>query len=338
MNGGIAQSAQVTVSVIIPTHNRPGFLAGAIASVLRQTFTDYEIIVVDDGSTDNTREVVEGIGSPKVRYVHQKNAGVGAARNNGITLARGRYIAFVDDDDEILPDTLASGVEILEKHPEYAMTYGELGFIDPRGNPARGYATIGVKSGYLFREFVLRSINPPILTWLVRRSVFEEIGGFDSRFVKSEDYDMILRITGRYRLYGIPRVLGLTRVHDDDGQRSNLGTKESVVLHGHAHTDSLDAFFAANPGHDRALVRRRALSLWHNYAAFHLMKIGEVEEARKFARKAIGETPWRPRLWVKLLLLALGTGGQDSAYFRLRRLVKKIVGPKLSVKLHRLFD
>ena len=198
----------VTVSVIVPTHNRPGFLVGAIASVLRQTFTDYEIIVVDDGSTDDTREVVERIASPKVRYVYQENAGVGAARNRGIALARGRYIAFVDDDDEILPDTLAAGVEILEKHPEYAMTYGELGFIDPRGNPAKGYATIGVKTGYLFKDFVLRSINPPILTWLVRRSVFEEIGGFDSRFVKSEDYDMILRITGGYKLYGIPASSG----------------------------------------------------------------------------------------------------------------------------------
>ena len=93
-------------SVIIPTYNRADFLPRAIQSILKQTFRDFELIIVDDGSTDNTEEVVGGISNARVRYFYQQNRGVSAARNFGATLSKGQYTTFLDSDDEVLPEWL----------------------------------------------------------------------------------------------------------------------------------------------------------------------------------------------------------------------------------------
>lgn len=112
------------VSVILPTFNRSGYLRQAIESVLAQTYPDFEIIVVDDGSTDDTRAVVAGFGDARIRYEYQANAGRSAARNRGLALARGEYIAFLDDDDLFLPDKLAVQVGFLDAHPEIGLAAG----------------------------------------------------------------------------------------------------------------------------------------------------------------------------------------------------------------------
>ncbi|MCK4819314.1 glycosyltransferase family 2 protein, partial [bacterium] len=105
------------VSVIIPTCNRAEYITQAIDSVLAQTYTDYEIIVVDDGSTDNTKEVMEPY-MDRIRYIYQENAGVSAARNTGIKAAKGDWVAFLDSDDEWLPGKLAVQIRAVERHPQ----------------------------------------------------------------------------------------------------------------------------------------------------------------------------------------------------------------------------
>jgi glycosyltransferase involved in cell wall biosynthesis len=121
------------VSIIIPTYNYGRYLSKAVKSCLDQTYRNLEIIVVDDGSTDDTRKIVEGLDSRLV-YVHQENQGVSAARNNGLGRARGAFIAFLDADDYLLPDSVAARVEVLLKHPDIGIVFTDTASCDPSGN------------------------------------------------------------------------------------------------------------------------------------------------------------------------------------------------------------
>src|SRR4249920_3578062 len=126
-------SSEPAVSIVLPAYNRASFLPAAIASIRDQQFTDWELIVVDDGSTDNTRETVAGAaasGAQQVRYFHQANAGPAAARNAGIDQARGRYVAFYDSDDLWLPHHLAACVSALESMPDVGWAYGACRMVD----------------------------------------------------------------------------------------------------------------------------------------------------------------------------------------------------------------
>jgi len=117
------------ISVVIPTYNRAAYLGRALQSVFAQTFKDFEVIVVDDGSTDNTADIVNAW-KDKIHYFYQKNQGRAVARNKGIELAKGKYIAWLDSDDEWYPDRLARQVPVMEKNADTGMTLGHIDFID----------------------------------------------------------------------------------------------------------------------------------------------------------------------------------------------------------------
>lgn len=121
------------VSIIIPTYNYGRYLAKAVGSCLDQSYRDIEVIVIDDGSTDDTRSVVEGI-DDRLVYVYQENRGVSAARNKGLALASGAFIAFLDSDDYLLPDSVAVRVEVLRKHPEVGVVFTDTDSCDASGN------------------------------------------------------------------------------------------------------------------------------------------------------------------------------------------------------------
>ena len=138
-----------TVSVVIPTYNRALMVKEAIQSVLDQTYSDFEIIVVDDGSTDDTREVVTAF-ADKVRYVFQENSGRSNARNRAIHMARGRYIAFLDSDDLYMPHKLDMQVACMEKVPEFGMVYSTAVCIDEQGNDLTRIYKAN-ESGWIYR-------------------------------------------------------------------------------------------------------------------------------------------------------------------------------------------
>ncbi|TLN28536.1 glycosyltransferase family 2 protein, partial [bacterium] len=114
----LRQNPMPRVSVIIPSYNRADMVMDAVNSVLRQTFADWELIVVDDGSQDNTREVIAAVRDERVRYIYQDNQGLPGARNSGIRAARGEYVAFLDSDDVFLPHKLAVQVTAMDARPE----------------------------------------------------------------------------------------------------------------------------------------------------------------------------------------------------------------------------
>ncbi len=185
------------VSIIIPCYQQAHFLPDAISSILRQTYSDIEIVVVDDGSTDRTREVA--ISHPAVRYVTQSNAGVSDARNTGFGMSRGEYVVFLDADDRLLADAIEIGTRSLSEHPSCALTFGTFFMIDAEGNRRNpSFPLTSLTYGYkeLLQENVIG--NPGVA--LYRRWAISAVGGFDLVNGPAGDYDLYLRIARLFPL------------------------------------------------------------------------------------------------------------------------------------------
>lgn len=198
------------VSVIIPTYNRARFVGEAIDSVLAQTYKDYEIIVVDDGSTDNTQEVLKHYGH-KIRYFRQENKGISAARNLALEKARGEYIAFLDDDDLWLPEKLEKQIDVLERNPDLAFVASETHVINGKGEIIdrfkRGKGDVETFENLRQQYFV------PMLTTVVRRKCLDSVGGFNPSLPICQDHDLWLRLAKIYKFRYIDVPLAKYRMH-----------------------------------------------------------------------------------------------------------------------------
>lgn len=183
------------VSVIITTYNRAGFVLEAVNSVIYQRYVKpLELIVVDDGSTDDTREILSSIGS--VKYIKQDNFGVSCARNRGIKSSRGEWIAFLDSDDLWLPEKLFRHWDFINKNPGILVSQSdELWIRDGvRLNPRKYHEK---PEGYCFEKLLKRCLISPSAV-MIHRSVFDVVGTFDERVPACEDYDLWLRIGYRF--------------------------------------------------------------------------------------------------------------------------------------------
>ena len=191
----MAFDAAPRVSVIIPTYNRAGLLRAAIDSVLAQTFSDLELLVVDDGSTDDTQAMMRDFNDPRILYIRQENKGRSAARNVALARARGAYIAFLDSDDTYLPEKLALQVRYMDAHPDTGMVYTSAHCVDTAGKPlARDY--IASVSGHIYRDIAFfRPVTITLPTVMVRRALLERTGGFDEAMHRFEDTDMWRRLS-----------------------------------------------------------------------------------------------------------------------------------------------
>lgn len=211
-----------SVSVIIPTFNRSRWLIRALRSVLKQTFRDYEVIVVDDGSSDDTYQALASY-MPMIRYVRQQvNRGVSAARNSGIRRAAAPWIAFLDSDDYWLEDKLSVQMEFLERNPgTLACQTEEIWIRDGRRvNPRRKHRK---PSGDIFAQSLKLCLVSPSSV-VLKSSLLDEIGLFDESLPVAEDYDLWLRISCRYPVYLIDKALVIKEGgHDDQLSRGFIG-------------------------------------------------------------------------------------------------------------------
>ena len=201
------------VSVIIPTYNRGWIVKEAIDSVLEQDFNDYELIVVDDGSDDNTPAILKAYGN-KIMVLHQPNKGVSAARNRGIAAASGRLIAFLDSDDLWLPGKLSAQVKFFKGHPEAVINQTQEQWIrnGVRVNPKKRHHKF---SGMIFeRSLALCLVSPSAV--MIKKSLFSTVGIFDEHLPACEDYDLWLRISCRYPVHLIETALIIKRGGHDD--------------------------------------------------------------------------------------------------------------------------
>jgi len=185
-----------SVTVIIPTYNRSGILKIAVESVLNQTWQDFELIVVDDGSTDDTAEMIAVHYSKRVRYIQQENRGPAAARNTGIDAASHGLIAFLDSDDRFDKKKLAIQVAAMHQAPEFLVSHTqEIWF--RRGMFLNQKKKHRKENGYIF-ERCLELCAVGMSTIMVRKKLFDEVGTFDERLPCCEDYDLWLRASVRH--------------------------------------------------------------------------------------------------------------------------------------------
>jgi GT2 family glycosyltransferase len=211
------------VSVIIPAYNHGRFIEEALESALTQTYRDLEVIVVDDGSTDDTRERVARFGN-RLGYVYQANAGSAAARNLGIRRSRGAYVAFLDADDIWLPGKVERCVEALEQDPRAGVAYHWWSFIDEAGRPLPRMFSPAYEGDVLAPLLLGWFVGPPMA--VVRRSCLEQVGLFDESLRQAEDYDLFLRLAlAGYRYVSVPEMLVRCRWHS-----ANVRTNSAEML------------------------------------------------------------------------------------------------------------
>ncbi len=277
-----------TVSVVIPTYNYARFLPQAIDSALVQTHPPLEVIVVDDGSTDETPRVLAGYGD-RIRVIRQANGGAGAARNTGIAAARGEYIAFLDADDVWLPRKLELQMARFEADPELGLVHCGAEVVDDQSR-LTGFMINGLE-GWVAADLLRldREVMGPGSNIVVPRRVAEEMGGFDERLPPSEDWDFSYRIAARYRVGYVAEPLIRYRQHGA-GIHLNIPKMERSML------IALEkAFTAADP-------KVRTLRNY-SYGKLHRILAGCYFQAH------------RPRDFVRNLLKSLRYDPRNFGYF-----------------------
>ena len=250
-----------TVSAIIATHNRADLLPRAVDSVLAQTYGDYEILIVDDCSSDETPAVIAGFSDPRIRsFRHDRNRGQSAAINTGIAHAWGEYLGFLDDDDEWLPTKLEGQVALLDAaSPRVALVYGWTDQVDDsNGRLMSGYRN--TVEGDIFESTLALSIPGPTGVWLVRSSVAREVGGMGESLLRHNDVDLICRISQRYDAVVLPEVVARAHfAHDyermgEDNPKNLSAAADFLRSHMSKFADELDE----RPRARAAVLRRLA--------------------------------------------------------------------------------
>jgi glycosyltransferase involved in cell wall biosynthesis len=216
------------ISVIIPAYNAEKTIRESIDSALKQTCSDFELIVVDDGSTDATAAIVAAVDDPRIKLFSYTNAGGAVARNRGLAQATGEFVAFLDADDLWLPEKLSAQLTALKACPEAKVAYCWTDSIDESGQALRQGCHI-TANGNVFAKlllvcFVVSGSNP-----LIYRSALLEINGFDESLTASQDYDLYLRLAARYPFVAVPAPLVLYRL-SRTSMSTNLRRLEATSL------------------------------------------------------------------------------------------------------------
>jgi glycosyltransferase involved in cell wall biosynthesis len=281
------------VSVIIPTHNRADFLRGALTSILDQTFQDFEIIVVDDASNDNTSEVVASFNDERINLVrHETNKGGSAARNTGILASKGDYIAFLDDDDEWFPDKLAKQIDILRSSPpEVGCVY--TGYVDVDRNTGRVIGQqIPTKKGNLSKELSVENCLGSASSVLLKRECLKKVGLFDGSLPCSQDYDLWLRISNEFLFECVQAPLFKYSVHSN-----------KISTNPKARSQGL-AIMQQKYGYSR--ISRKYFSDAYSDVGIMYCLSGNTQAGREAFLKAIKASPMRVRGYSNLCLSLFG--------------------------------
>ena len=298
------------VSVIVPTFQRPDFLRAALRSVQRQTVNDFELLVVDDGSAIALAPVVNALDDGRIRYLrHESNRGEAAARNTAIRNARGQYLAFLDDDDEWLPEKLRLQLELFGRSPNtVGCVYG--GFVAVRARDGHVLRhEIPTRRGDLSGELLLRNIVGAPSTVMVRRDCLDRVGLFDEGIAFGVDYDLWIRLAQRYRFDFVPEVIARYTIHP--GQLTN---NPFIIVQGH---HDLLRKYGSRLRRDRWRDGRFYFRVGRSMSLH-----GHVTEARRALVKALRNDPLQLRAYV---YLALSLGGPACAA-RCRGLLARIRG------------
>jgi len=306
------------VSVIIPTYNRAIFLVEAINSVLEQTYKKYEIIVIDDGSTDSTSEIIKQFGN-KIRYFYQENGGPSAARNAGIKNAKGDLVAFIDSDDVWLPDKLSQQVQLFDENHRLGLVSSAYYSCDSNLNINRIIKDDRLTNKkYIMKKLFIRNIFPTP-TVLVKRECFEKVGLFNESYGFAEDWEMWVRIVLEYDLAYIKTPLCRCRRHNSSityqKQEENFNDWMKVIKENFKRGNERDSRIYHN------VLLRKAMSWYYMNVSYHYSCKSDIGNEMKYLTKSLMEWP---------LLI-------DKKYI-LAALLSKLVGHKTYSRIKTLFN
>ena len=291
----------------MPTYNRAHLLGRAVKSVLAQTFQDYELIVVDDASTDTTEELVHSFHDPRIVYLrHECNRGASAARNTGIRAARGEYVAFQDSDDEWLPEKLARQLEVFRTTslPSVGIVTCPVYSVHDEGRKIMERSPRPLAQGWVYKVLLTRvgaGLRVPFSTQclLVRREALGEDNLFDETLSRAEDWDFVLRLSRRWQIVSVQQPLVIYHVHSGfrlTTQRNQVETAEQIIS---KHYDEL----AAEP----AILARSYYRL-----AWLSCRDGQRGKCRRNVARVLGLRRWH----LKALILYGLTLGPDHRLFK----------------------
>lgn len=305
------------VSVILPTYNRADLIGRSIQSVLAQTYRDFELIIVDDGSTDNTEEVVRTFDDRRMGYLrHPKNQGAAAARNTGIKMAGGSYIAFQDSDDEWLPPKLEKQLALFDQDKE-----GNLGMVLCERLWVKGHRQLreAPRTDQLNHKKLLSYLGAYVVAtpqYLLKRDITETELHFDENLRAYEDWDFMVRISRICRLDYVKEVL--IRSYEQRGGHFIEAVSNSV-----AAREALFRKYA-----DELRVRPRALSLSYQFQAVNIGCLGQMARMRNQLKAAVQAHPGNP---VPYFLLAISLSGRRGfqLFLNFYLTIKSLLSPLL---------
>ncbi|MDD5680055.1 MAG: glycosyltransferase [Candidatus Omnitrophica bacterium] len=292
----------VKISVIIPTYNRANYICNAIDSVLAQTYKDFEIIVVDDGSTDNTKEILRQY-DDKIRYFYQDNRGVSVSRNKGMREANGEYVAFLDSDDIWMPNKLERQISYMDSNPDIGLTYSFARYYSKDEN----YEKIRPKSiAITIKDMIETDAVLPTSTVMLRKKCLDCVGFFDESMFGMEDFDFWFRVAERFPINFISDIMVHVRSFD-----VNLSNQNEKMWSGYIAVYNKLIQKYKNVYDLRYMIRR--LANRHYLLGAYLYKNGDFENSRENIKKAVQLYP----------LVGIGVSKQKDAFSRKLLLIFK---------------
>ena len=295
-----------TISVIVPAYNAEKTILETITSVLNQTFSDFELIVINDGSTDKTLERLNTLEDSRLKIFSYENGGESVARNRGISQATGDFIAFIDADDLWTPDKLELQLAALQQHPEAGVAYSWAYYMDEDGESLQAEPPIFVQGNVqvelLVKDFIVSGSN-----CMVRREAIKSVGEFDPSLPCAADWDYWLRLAARWPFVVVPKHQILYRIS------SNSASSQVEVME-RCNLIVIERGFLSVPPEIKSLKNQSLANTYRFSAHLYLMRVGTTDAAQKTIHKlrmAIRLYPpilresWTRNLLIKALLIRL---------------------------------
>ncbi len=274
------------VSIVIPCYNQAHYLSDALYGILGQTFTDWEAIIVNDGSSDDTVEVASQFTDPRIRYIYQENRGLGGARNTGIRAAQGKMIALLDSDDLWEPKYLEEMLDRLNHYPEAAAVYCGFQYINSQGQPV-GKPSVKTVHPEVFHQTFIYEGN-----WLVpsavvfRKQLADEVGLFDESLLGVEDTDLWFRLSECHVFVGLPEILVRYRLHD-----TNMSKDPQHMITGHRRL--VEKRYGPPEGNvlTWSEPKKHAYARLAHSATWRYLAYGDVQKSAHYFQKLVEISP-----------------------------------------------
>ena len=289
------------ISVIIPSYNREHLIGRSIRSVLNQTYKEIEVIVVDDGSTDNTRDVVSSFKDSRIRYIrHDNNRGGCIARNTGINASRGEYIAFQDSDDEWLPEKMEKQMHVFNSVPKYVgIVYSAFLRVKDCSASFIPSNKVTIKDGNLLNQLIKGNFISTQTT-ILRKTCFDKAGVFDKNLHRLQDWELFIRMSKYFEFKYISEPLVIVYHQKDSISSSKKAYFEAIILIVEKHLDS----FSKN---------NVTLAATYRHIGTELFSLGNNELGREYLLKAIKTRPSNIKSYMYMFLTFLGMNSFNIA-------------------------